>query len=132
MHQPETAASALRQFKAMGLSIAIDDFGTGYSSLSYLHKFPIDTLKIDRSFVSGLEEHSENFEIVSSIIHMARRLNMDVVAEGIETPRQVEILGGLGCSLGQGYLYAKPAGEDEAAQLLQDWENKPCDYNKAG
>ncbi|MDH3663882.1 MAG: EAL domain-containing protein [Alphaproteobacteria bacterium] len=132
MHQPETAAAALRQFKAMGMSIAIDDFGTGYSSLAYLHKFPIDTLKIDRSFLKGLEEHSENFEIVSSIVHMAQRLNMDVVAEGIEMPSQVEILGNLGCSLGQGYLYAKPAEEDEAAQLLQDWENKRCDYKKAG
>ncbi|MEZ5935204.1 MAG: EAL domain-containing protein [Alphaproteobacteria bacterium] len=122
MHQPETAAAALRQFKAMGLSIAIDDFGTGYSSLAYLHKFPIDTLKIDRSFMNGLEDHSENFEIVSSIVHMAQRLNMDVIAEGIETPSQVDILGNLGCRLGQGYLYAKPAPEDEAAQLLRDWE----------
>ena len=115
----------------MGMSIAIDDFGTGYSSLAYLHKFPIDTLKIDRSFMKGLEERSENFEIVSSIVHMARRLSMDVVAEGIEMPSQVELLENLGCSLGQGYVYAKPAGEDEAVQLLQDWENKRCDYNKA-
>ncbi|MGI9508944.1 MAG: EAL domain-containing protein [Geminicoccaceae bacterium] len=131
MHQPETAAAVLRQFKTMGMSIAIDDFGTGYSSLAYLHKFPIDTLKIDRSFMKGLEERSENFEIVSSIVHMARRLSMDVVAEGIEMPSQVKILENLGCRLGQGYLYAKPAGEDEAAQLLQDRGNKRCAYNKA-
>ena len=131
MHQPETAAAALRQFKAMGMSIAIDDFGTGYSSLAYLHKFPIDTLKIDRSFMIGLEERSENFEIVSSIVHMARRLSMDVVAEGIEMPSQVDILENLGCRLGQGYLYAKPAGEDEAARLLRNWENKRCAYNRA-
>jgi EAL domain-containing protein (putative c-di-GMP-specific phosphodiesterase class I) len=120
MHQPETAAATLRQFRAMGMSIAIDDFGTGYSSLSYLHKFPIDTLKIDRSFITGLKEHSENFEIVSSIVHMARRLNMDVVAEGIEAPRQVEILRDLGCGLGQGYLFAKPAAEEEAARILRN------------
>jgi len=120
MHQPETAAAVLRQFKTMGLSIAIDDFGTGYSSLSYLHKFPIDTLKIDRSFVSGLEQGNENLEIVSSIVHMAQRLNMDIVAEGIELPVQVEILQGLGCKLGQGFLYAKPAPEKEVAQLLKD------------
>ncbi|MGI9419512.1 MAG: EAL domain-containing protein [Geminicoccaceae bacterium] len=126
MHQPETAAAALRRFKAMGLSIAIDDFGTGYSSLSYLHKFPIDTLKIDRSFMNGLEERSENFEIVSSIVHMAQRLNMAVVAEGIETPLQVEILEDLGCGLGQGYLFARPATEKDAAQLLREWSTAPC------
>ena len=119
MHQPETAAAVLRQFKAMGMSIAIDDFGTGYSSLAYLHKFPIDTLKIDRSFIKGLEEGSENFEIVSSIVPMARRLSMDVVAEGIEMPSQVEILENLGCRLGQGYLFAKLVIEKESAQLLR-------------
>jgi EAL domain-containing protein (putative c-di-GMP-specific phosphodiesterase class I) len=121
MHQPETAAAALRKFKAMGLSIAIDDFGTGYSSLSYLHKFPIDTLKIDRSFISGLKKRNENFEIVSSIVHMAQRLNMHIVAEGIEQSTQLEILRDLGCTLGQGFLYAKPAPEKQAAQLLKDW-----------
>jgi EAL domain-containing protein (putative c-di-GMP-specific phosphodiesterase class I) len=126
MHQPETAAAALRKFKAMGVSIAIDDFGTGYSSLSYLHKFPIDTLKIDRSFMNGLEERSENFEIVSSIVHMAQRLNMVVVAEGIETPLQVEILEDLGCRLGQGYLFARPATENEAAQLLKERASTHC------
>ena len=126
MHQPETAAAVLRQFKAMGMSIAIDDFGTGYSSLAYLHKFPIDTLKIDRSFIKGLEESNENFEIVSSIVHMARRLSMDVVAEGIEMPSQVEILENLGCGLGQGYLFAKPATEKEAAQLLRGPSAAAC------
>ena len=126
MHQPETAAAALRRFKAMGLSIAIDDFGTGYSSLSYLHKFPIDTLKIDRSFMNGLEERSENFEIVSSIVHMAQRLNMAVVAEGIETPLQIEILEDLGCRLGQGYFFARPATEKDATQLLREWSTAPC------
>ena len=126
MHQPETAAAVLRQFKAMGMSIAIDDFGTGYSSLAYLHKFPIDTLKIDRSFIMGLEEGSENFEIVSSIVHMAQRLSMDVVAEGIEMQAQVDILQNLGCRLGQGYLYAKPTTEKEAAQLLGEPQAAPC------
>ena len=126
MHQPETAAAVLRQLKVMGFSIAIDDFGTGYSSLAYLHKFPIDTLKIDRSFVHGLEEQSENFEIVSSIVHMALRLGMDVVAEGIELPSQVEILKALGCRLGQGYLYAKPATEEEAMKLLRTPQMAAC------
>ncbi|MGH1483396.1 MAG: EAL domain-containing protein [Geminicoccales bacterium] len=126
MHQPETAAAALRQFKEMGLSIAIDDFGTGYSSLSYLHKFPIDTLKIDRSFVKNIEERSENFEIVSSIIHMAQRLNMVVVAEGIETASQVEVLEAIGCNLGQGYYYAKPSTEDEVARLVTRQTSTPC------
>ncbi len=126
MHQPETAVTVLRQLKDMGFSIAIDDFGTGYSSLAYLHKFPIDTLKIDRSFVHGLEEQSENFEIVSSIIHMALQLGMDVVAEGIELPSQVEILAALGCRLGQGYLYAKPATEKEAMKLLRTPQMAAC------
>ncbi|MEL6961879.1 MAG: EAL domain-containing protein [Pseudomonadota bacterium] len=118
MHQPEVAATALQQFKDMGLSIAIDDFGTGYSSLSYLHKFPIDTLKIDRSFTKGLEQDGETFAIVSSIIHMAHRLNMEIVAEGIEEEAQANLLRELGCTLGQGYLYAKPASEQEATRLL--------------
>lgn len=126
MHQPETAAAALRQLKAMGLSIAIDDFGTGYSSLAYLHKFPIDTLKIDRSFIKGLNDQSENFEIVSSIVHMAQRLGMDVIAEGIEMPYQVKILEDLGCKLGQGYLYAKPAAETEAALLVGKLPTSAC------
>lgn len=118
MHQPEVAATALQQFKEMGISIAIDDFGTGYSSLSYLHKFPIDTLKIDRSFTQGLEEDGETFAIVSSIIHMAHRLGMEIVAEGIEETAQANLLRELGCTLGQGYLYAKPTSEQEATQLL--------------
>jgi len=126
MHQPETAEIALRQFKDMGISIAIDDFGTGYSSLAYLHKFPIDTLKIDGSFMRGLEERCDSFEIVSSIAHMAKRMNIDVVAEGIEKISQVEILKDLGCGLGQGYLYAKPVAENEAAKILMDQAALNC------
>lgn len=121
MHQPEIAAAALSAFKALGISIAIDDFGTGYSSLSYLHKFPIDTLKIDRSFIRTLEKGNESYEIVSSIIHMAQRLNMIVVAEGIEIPEQIDLLRDLGCTLGQGYSFARPIAEADIDQWLTEW-----------
>lgn len=119
MHQPEVAATALSEFKTMNISIAIDDFGTGYSSLSYLHKFPIDTLKIDRSFIRTLEKGNDNYEIVGTIINMADRLKMKVVAEGVEYAEQADLLRDLGCLYGQGYHYAKPAPERDIIPWLQ-------------
>jgi EAL domain-containing protein (putative c-di-GMP-specific phosphodiesterase class I) len=111
MRQPEQAAAALQACRRMGLRIAIDDFGTGYSSLSYLHQFPIDTLKIDRSFVSSMQASEQHHQIVRSIIHLARELGIEVIAEGIERPDQAALLRELGCDLGQGFLFAKPLAE---------------------
>ncbi|MGL4883990.1 MAG: EAL domain-containing protein, partial [Waterburya sp.] len=86
----------------------IDDFGTGYSSLSYLRRFPIDNLKIDRSFIEQMNCDSENFEIVRVIITLAKTLGMDAISEGVETLQQLQQLRALGCEFGQGYLFAKP------------------------
>ncbi|MFA6014801.1 MAG: EAL domain-containing protein [Gallionellaceae bacterium] len=98
----------LAEFRDMGITIAIDDFGTGYSSLSYLARFPIDTLKIDRSFTSKVAGHGHHTELVKAIISIAHSLHQKVVAEGVETPEQAAILDAYGCHIAQGYLYSRP------------------------
>jgi EAL domain-containing protein (putative c-di-GMP-specific phosphodiesterase class I) len=108
MENVETAINMLNQLRGLGVQLAMDDFGTGYSSLSYLHRFPINTLKIDRSFITRMAENDENAEIVRTISGLAQNLGMDVVAEGVETREQLEILRGLGCQYGQGYFFSKP------------------------
>ncbi len=108
MENAEMAVTVLKQLKALGVQLSVDDFGTGYSSLSYLHRFPLDTLKIDRSFVSRIGEADENGEIVRTIVTLAENLGMHVVAEGIETLRQLSELRNLNCRYGQGYLFARP------------------------
>ncbi len=108
MENAEAAILMLKQIKETGVQISIDDFGTGYSSLSYLHRFPIDLLKIDRSFVSAMETNVENTEIVRTVVALAKSLNLKVVAEGIETLHQFHQLRILGCDYGQGYLFSKP------------------------
>jgi diguanylate cyclase (GGDEF)-like protein/PAS domain S-box-containing protein len=118
MENIDTAIGMLTQLRALGVELAIDDFGTGYSSLSYLHRFPINTLKIDRSFVSRMLDNNENEEIVRTIVTLARSLEMNVVAEGVETTGQLEQLRSLECDFGQGYLFAKPLPTAEAFQLL--------------
>ena len=108
MENPEMAIDLLRRLKALGTHLCIDDFGTGFSSLSYLLRFPADTLKIDRSFVSALGHGGRNEDIVGAIVSLARSLDMHVVAEGIETSQQLETLRSLGCTFGQGYLFSPP------------------------
>ena len=98
----------------------MDDFGTGYSSLSYLTRFPISTLKIDRSFISYMADGDENAAIVRTIITLAQNLNMDVVAEGIETQDQVARLRALDCEFGQGYFFSKPISREDATRFLSD------------
>ena len=120
MGNAESAISMLKQLKMIGVQLSIDDFGTGYSSLSYLHRFPIDTLKVDRSFVSTMEDGSENGEIVRTIISLAKTLGMNVVAEGIETVHQVHQLRILECEYGQGYLFSRPVPIEEAQVLIED------------
>ena len=120
MGNAETAIKMLKQLKMLGVQLSIDDFGTGYSSLSYLHRFPIDTLKIDRSFVSSMEEGSENGEIVRTVIALAKTLGMNVIAEGIETIHQLHQLRILNCEYGQGYLFSRPVPLIEAEQIIED------------
>ena len=108
MENSEVAAVYLQRLKAIGVTLALDDFGTGYSSLSYLQKFPFDKLKIDKSFVDGLPHNPINAAITESIIQLSKRLNLTVLAEGVEQPVQERFLLQLGCNEGQGYLYGKP------------------------
>jgi len=98
--------------------LSIDDFGTGYSSLSYLHRFPVNTLKIDRSFIGRMSKGNENSEIVRTICTLANNLGMEVVAEGVETREQLELLRLLKCEYGQGYLFAKPLDAETATRLI--------------
>lgn len=108
MENIEVAIATMNRLRTMGVRIHIDDFGTGYSSLSYLHSLPIDALKIDRSFINKLTAQGENQEIIVSIISLAKSLNFDVIAEGIELDYQLEQMKGLECKFGQGFLFSKP------------------------
>lgn len=119
MEDGEGVVSVLNALRRMGLKIAVDDFGTGYSSLSYLKKLPVDTLKIDRSFVDGVEESPEQKAIVKAIIVLASSLNMQVVAEGVENTRQQNLLKGFGCNLVQGYLVSRPVDAAAIETLLR-------------
>jgi len=118
MADPSGAVEMLQQIKSLGIRLAIDDFGTGYSSLSYLHRFPLDTLKIDRSFISSMCEGGEGMEIARTILPMANNLRLDVVAEGVETVQQVALLKKLQCKYGQGYYFSKPLSAEDTAALL--------------
>ena len=118
MGDAEKAGAALAQLKALGVRLSIDDFGTGYSSLSRLQRFPVDTLKIDRSFISQMESDRESREMVRIIISLAHNFQLRVVAEGVETRPQADQLQQLGCDLAQGYLYARPLAADAVPQLL--------------
>ncbi|MDJ0705583.1 MAG: EAL domain-containing protein [Leptolyngbyaceae cyanobacterium MO_188.B28] len=121
MDNVESAIAVLQRLKALNIQLSIDDFGTGYSSLSYLHRFPTDTLKVDRAFVSRMEDSSENAEIVKTIISLGHNLGMDVVAEGTETAEQSARLRDLDCEYGQGYFFSKPLPQEEAEALLLEY-----------
>jgi EAL domain-containing protein (putative c-di-GMP-specific phosphodiesterase class I) len=118
MEDEEAAKTILMQLKALGLQIQIDDFGTGYSSLSFLQNFPLNTLKIDRSFIWALDNHTERHEIVQLIIMLAHNLGMTAIAEGVETPEQLQRLRDFKCDLAQGYLLAKPLPTEGVEALL--------------
>jgi len=131
MADPSAAIEMLQQIKSLGIRLAIDDFGTGYSSLSYLHRFPLDTLKIDRSFISGMGDDGEGMEIARTILPMANNLRLDVVAEGVETLQQVALLKKLQCKYGQGYYFSKPlSAEGTAALLAGDLTWQACEQTK--
>jgi PAS domain S-box-containing protein len=118
MADAERSAVVLSELKALGVRLSIDDFGTGYSSLSRLQRFPVDVLKIDRTFISGMEHDHETHEIVRIILMLARNLGMKVVAEGIERAEHVSMLRELGCEMGQGYLFSRPVDAVAIEQLL--------------
>jgi diguanylate cyclase (GGDEF)-like protein len=119
MQDAESAEGILRSLKALGVQLAIDDFGTGYSSLSYLKRFPVDTLKIDRSFVDGLGRDAQDTAIVRSVVALAQTLDLSVTAEGVETPSQLAQLRLLGCDYSQGYLLGRPVGAEAATAQFQ-------------
>ncbi|HEY9847363.1 MAG TPA: EAL domain-containing protein, partial [Candidatus Caenarcaniphilales bacterium] len=118
MENHESATATFAQLKELGIQLSIDDFGTGYSSLGRLHYFPIDVLKIDRSFVSKIGSGNGNFEIAETIVALAQKLGVDVTAEGIETANQLVKLRGLNCSYGQGYFFSQPLDTEAAAALI--------------
>jgi EAL domain-containing protein (putative c-di-GMP-specific phosphodiesterase class I) len=122
MQQPDNARETLEMCRKAGMGISIDDFGTGYSSLSYLHYFPINTLKIDQSFIREMHKNESTMELVKSIISLGNNLKMTIVAEGVETLEEAKVLKILGCQLAQGYYFAKPMPEKDVTELVASWE----------
>ena len=119
LENTEKVVAVMNALKAIGVRLSLDDFGTGYSSLQYLKRLPLDQLKIDQSFVSGLAADERDKEIVRTIIAMAESLNLDVIAEGVETEEQQKILSDKGCPYYQGYLFSKPVPIDQFEALLK-------------
>lgn len=120
MENAQRSAQMLRHLKELDIKVCVDDFGTGYSSLSYLHTFPIDTLKIDKSFVQDMGRNRHNLEIVRTIALLAQNLRLDVIAEGVETPEQLAQLRAIGCGYAQGYLFSRPLTADNVRRLLAE------------
>ena len=120
MKEPEKAIDKLNKLRDLGIKIAIDDFGTGYSSLSYLKRFPIDTLKIDKTFVADVSTDEDDAAIAKAIVMMGHALDMSVIAEGVETPQQLEYLTSLGCDAIQGYLFSPPLSTQSFTELLME------------
>ncbi len=125
MENAETAIALLEKLKAMNIRLLLDDFGTGYSSLSYLHRLPIDTLKVDRSFVMNLHEKEAARHFVETIVHLARKLGRDVICEGVELEAQAQILAEMGAEYCQGFLYSRPVAAHEAEMLILTGLEKP-------
>jgi diguanylate cyclase (GGDEF)-like protein len=119
MHNEEAIIATLDDLRDMGISLAIDDFGTGYSSLSYLKRFPLHKLKIDRSFVSGIDDQSNGSSLVKAIVSLAQNLGLKVIAEGVETEAQSRFLSACGCEQVQGYLFGRPLAADRITKLLE-------------
>ena len=122
MADAERARAVLMDLKALGVRLSLDDFGTGFSSLSYLQRFPVDTLKIDQSFIARIDQHDCR-EIIRTMLNLARTLRLDVVAEGTETSSQVDFLESLDCGFGQGYFFSRPIPADVVDSLLERLED---------
>jgi diguanylate cyclase (GGDEF)-like protein/PAS domain S-box-containing protein len=132
MDDAESARRTLSDLKELGVYLAVDDFGTGYSSLAYLKRFPVDALKVDKSFVEGLDREGEDSAIVRAIVMLAQTLGLDTVAEGVETPEQLEQLVSLGCVFAQGYHFARPMFLPELERWLDELSPRPATQARAG
>jgi EAL domain-containing protein (putative c-di-GMP-specific phosphodiesterase class I) len=119
LEEAAVVSSNLAGLKRLGVRLAIDDFGTGYSSLTYLKRFPVDVVKIDRSFTSGLGQRDVDRDIVTAIVQLARAIGAQAVAEGVETPVQLEELRNVGCPGAQGFFLSRPKPREEAQVLLE-------------
>jgi EAL domain-containing protein (putative c-di-GMP-specific phosphodiesterase class I) len=119
MHDVDDARDRLDRLRSLGARIALDDFGTGHSSLTYLRRFPVDAVKLDQSFVAGVEDDPGDAAIVSAVVQMARALGKECIAEGIEHDGQLAALLALGCRAGQGYLFSEPLTAAEMGELLR-------------
>lgn len=122
MEDVEQASATLSRLTKLGVSISIDDFGTGYSSLSYLKRFPVHQLKVDQSFVRGLTTDTDDAAITEAVIRLGHGLRLDVIAEGVETGEQLEILADFGCEKAQGYLFCKPLPPDALVAWVLAWQ----------
>ena len=125
MHNVEETVGRLTLLKALGVRLAIDDFGTGYSSLAYLRQFPIDVLKIDRSFVSGITDTSEAVALVHAMVELGKALGLETVAEGVETDGQRAQLASENVDTAQGFLFARPLDVDAMSRLLEESPGTP-------
>ena len=129
MDDVEENVKKLQEIRDMGVSIAVDDFGTGYSSLAYLAKLPVNSLKIDRSFIATMSSDVQSMTLVSTIISLAQALKLEVVAEGVETEEQAKFLRLLRCDKLQGYLYGRPMPAAEVEAFLHSGSQAPCPHN---
>lgn len=118
INQRHPVIETMEQLRALGVGIHLDDFGTGYSALSYLHRLPLDAVKVDRAFTSMIDSESRPMHVVQAIVSLAHAIGVQVVAEGVSTPEQLELLRRMGCEMAQGFLFARPAGADETEALL--------------
>ena len=138
MEPEDESAPRMAKLRALGIRMSIDDFGTGYSCLSYLHRLPVDTLKIDKSFVQDLGESSRTPLLVESIVALSASLGMQSIAEGVELPSQLAVIGGTGCNLVQGFLFCEPLPIEEliarAREHCKDgtWRLKPPVRHRRG
>ncbi len=121
MRNADETARRLREIKDLGVRIAIDDFGTGYSSLSHLQRFPVDALKIDRSFLTQLAENPEGETLIRTLVQLGKALNIETLAEGIERANELALLQEENCDSGQGYLFARPLDVADAEEFLRSW-----------
>jgi EAL domain-containing protein (putative c-di-GMP-specific phosphodiesterase class I) len=126
MNDREPAARDLQTLRDLGVRVAIDDFGTGYSSLAYLRDFPIDIVKMDRSFVRELGHGRADDALVRSVVELGDALNMQIVAEGIEEVEQLDSLRDLHCAIGQGYFFSRPVSGDALTEILRTGEHRPA------